>query len=194
MLYPKTIVLNFIIKNPNKKHAIPETDATTARSMKGFIFIILFTVIFSKLSGFFLAQDSLLLYYLTYNHYAKQWDGVIWYTKAVSNWFVGLICWWFDTLRVHPEDLRPGWKLFFYIFSRLFAAWNMKYKDFYGKIFILSVRKIGCSKMLILSQIIIITSKYSRMQRQSIPYSTWDDENINKVDFKLDLRLDGRAV
>ena len=48
--------------------------------------------------------------------------------------------------------------------------------------------------MLILSQIIIITSKYSTMQRQSIPYSTWDDENINKVDFKLDLRLDGRAV
>ena len=65
--------------------------------MKGFIFITLFTVIFVKLAGFFLAQDSLLLHYLTYNHYAKQWDGMIWYTKAASNWFVGLICWRFDT-------------------------------------------------------------------------------------------------
>ena len=36
----------------------------------------------------------------------------------------------------------PGEKLFFYIFSKLFAAWNMKYNDFYGEIFMLSVRKI----------------------------------------------------
>ena len=50
------------VKNRGQKLSKPEVETTTALAMRGFIFII--PCIFSKLSSFFLAQDSLLSLFL----------------------------------------------------------------------------------------------------------------------------------
>ena len=153
---PKQSSWIFILKSPNKKHAIPETDAATVRPMKGFIFIILCSLWFTQSClAFFLLKTR--FYYITWHVIITPNNGTEFFDiprllrTNSSDWFVDDLTLWESMLKTSAAE-RSAWgersfSLSFLGFETW--AWNMKYNDFDEMIFMWSVRKIGFSKVLI---------------------------------------------